>query len=298
METTIKQQIAAGREGEVRGNRSTGSRVVIGIAFTILVLVGILMFIPFVFSVATSFKTPPDAAKLSFATMFWPRTWTLDAYRTALDSNISRWFINSALIAFLWIVGRAFMDTLAGYAFARMRFPGRDFMFLLILGTMMIPGIVMIIPRFILLKDLGILNTYGALTIPFLADAFGIFLMKQFFESIPIDLEDAARMDGATRFQIFRTIVLPNAIPALSALAIFSFQGSWNNFLEPLIFISGGNTDLYTLPVGLANFKSQYQTNWPVLMSIAVVTTVPIALFFLVFQRYFIASNVSSGIKG
>lgn len=275
-----------------------GQRVITAVAFTILVFVALLMFVPFLFSVATSFKTAPDAAQLTFGSMFWPPEWTLAAYRTALDSNIQRWFINSALVAVIWVIGRAAIDTLAGYAFARMEFPGRDFMFLLILGTMMVPGIVMIIPRFILLKDLGILNTYGALTIPFMADAFGIFLMKQFFESIPIDLEDAARTDGATRFQIFRTIILPNAIPAVSALAIFSFQGSWNNFLEPLIFISGGNTDLYTLPVGLANFKSQYQTNWPVLMSIAVITTVPIALFFIVFQRYFIASNVSSGVKG
>ncbi len=298
MAVITSETIKAGQGGEVRGRRSIGQTIVVTIAYVILVAVALLMFVPFLFSLATSFKTPPDALRLTFSSMFWPRTWTLDAYRTALDSNIQRWFINSAVVAAIWICGRAVMDTLAGYAFARMQFPGRDFMFLLILGTMMVPGIVMIIPRFILLKDLGILNSYGALTIPFLADAFGIFLMRQFFMSIPIDLEDAARIDGASRFQIFRTIVLPNAIPAVSALSIFSFQGSWNNFLEPLIFISGGNTDLYTLPVGLANFKSQYQTNWPVLMSIAVVTTVPIAIFFLIFQRYFIASNVSSGLKG
>jgi ABC-type glycerol-3-phosphate transport system permease component len=179
-----------------------------------------------------------------------------------------------------------------------MKFPGRDIIFLLILGTMMVPGIVTLIPKFVLLQKLGLLNNYGALTIPFLADAFGIFLMKQFFQSIPIDLEEAARIDGASRYQIFRHIVVPNAIPAISALAIFSFQGSWNSFLEPLIFITGGNTDLYTLPVGLANFRQQYNTDWPTLMSISVITTVPMAIFFLVFQRYFIQSNVSSGIKG
>jgi multiple sugar transport system permease protein len=190
------------------------------------------------------------------------------------------------------------MDTLAGYAFARMEFPGRDFMFLLILGTMMVPGIVTVIPKFILLGDLHLFNSYGALTVPFLADAFGIFLMKQFFEAIPRDLEEAARMDGASRYQIFRQIVLPNTIPAVAALAIFSFQGSWNAFLEPLLFISGGSSDLYTLPVGLANFRSEYSTNWPVLMAISIITTVPMALFFLVFQRYFVQSNVSSGIKG
>jgi len=122
--------------------------------------------------------------------------------------------------------------------------------------------------------------------------------MKQFFESIPQDLEEAARIDGASRYQMFRQVVLPNAVPAITALAIFSFQGSWNAFLEPIIFISGGSTDLYTLPVGLANFRAQFNTNWPVLMAISVITTVPMAIFFAVFQRYFVASNVSSGIKG
>lgn len=266
--------------------------------FSILVIVALLMFVPFAFSLATSLKTSPDAAKLTLGTMFWPREATSAAYQTALDSNIARWFINSALVALIWIVGRGIMDTMAGYAFARMQFPGRRILFVLILGTMMVPGIVTVIPKFILLKDLGLFDSYGALTVPFLADAFGIFLMKQFFESIPRDLEDAARMDGANRYQIFRQIVLPNAIPAVTALSIFSFQGSWNSFLEPLLFISGGSSDLYTLPVGLANFRVEYNTDWPVLMAISVITTVPMAIFFLVFQRYFIQSNVSSGIKG
>jgi multiple sugar transport system permease protein len=288
--------------GAVEGTKTPAERAMQLIALVVLVFVALLMFVPFAFSVATSLKTSPEAAQLSASNMFWPENPTLDAYRTAFDSNIGRWFFNSVVVALCWIVGRAIMDTLAGYAFARMQFPGRDFVFFLILGTMMIPGIVTVIPKFILLKDLHLLDTYGALTIPFLADAFGIFLMKQFFQAIPIDLEDAARVDGANRYQIFRQIVLPNSlpnsIPAVAALAIFSFQGSWNAFLEPVLFISGGSTDLYTLPVGLANFQEAYNTNWPVLMAIAVITTVPIALFFLVFQRYFIASNVAAGIKG
>ena len=292
------QHAVKSKTGASPGRKSGSGRVLQVVAFLVLVFFALLMFVPFAFSLATSLKTPPEAAQLTFGTMFWPNEPTLDAYRTAGDSNIARWFFNSAFVAACWIVGRAIMDTLAGYAFARMDFPGRDFMFLLILGTMMVPGIVTVIPKFILLRDLNLLDSYGALTVPFLADAFGIFLMKQFFEAIPRDLEDAARMDGASRYQIFRQIVLPNTIPAVAALAIFSFQGSWNAFLEPLIFISGGSTDLYTLPVGLANFRSEYGTNWPVLMAISVITTVPMALFFLVFQRYFIASNVSAGIKG
>ncbi len=284
--------------GPVGGPRTGSERLFALLALAVLIFVALLMFVPFAFSVATSFKTSPEAAKLSLSNMFWPREATTAAYEQAFDSNIQRWFMNSVIVALIWIVGRAIMDTTAGYAFARMQFPGRNFLFLLILGTMMVPGIVTVIPKFMLLRDLGLFDTYGALTIPFLADAFGIFLMKQFFEALPLDLEEAARVDGANRYQIFRQIVLPNAIPALSALAIFSFQGSWNSFLEPLLFVAGGNSDLNTLPVGLANFRAQFNTNWPVLMAIAVITTVPMALFFMVFQRYFIASNVSSGIKG
>jgi multiple sugar transport system permease protein len=284
---------------KVPDRRATPGEIAIRvIAYVVLVFVALLMFVPFAFSVSTSFKTGAEATNLTLQNMFWPENPTRAAYDLAFDSNIGRWFFNSAFIASIWIVGRCIMDTMAGYAFARMRFPGRDFVFLLILGTMMVPGIVTIIPKFILLRDLGLLNTYGALTVPFLADAFGIFLMRQFFQSIPIDLEEAARIDGASRYRIFLNIVVPNAIPATAALAIFSFQGSWNSFLEPVIFISGGNTDLYTLPVGLANYRQEYLTNWPTLMAISVITTVPMAIFFLVFQRYFIQSNVSSGIKG
>ena len=280
------------------GPRTAPERVAALLALAVLIFVALLMFVPFAFSLATSLKTSPEAARLSLSNMFWPREATTAAYERALDSNIQRWFLNSVIVALAWIVGRAVMDTMAGYAFARMQFPGRNIIFLLILGTMMVPGIVTVIPKFMLLRDLGLFDTYGALTIPFLADAFGIFLMKQFFEALPLDLEEAARVDGANRYQIFRQVVLPNAIPALSALAIFSFQGSWNSFLEPLLFVAGGNSDLNTLPVGLANFRAEFNTNWPVLMAIAVITTVPMALFFMVFQRYFIASNVSSGIKG
>ncbi len=296
--TRVALPEARAREAPVTGPKTATERILIAIAFIVMVFVALLMFVPFAFSLSTSLKTSPEAVRLTIENMFWPANPTTAAYQRTFDSNIGRWFLNSALVALLWIIGRAIMDTMAGYAFARMEFPGRRILFTLVLGTMMVPGIVTVIPKFILLRDLGLFNTYGALTIPFLADAFGIFLMKQFFESIPRDLEDAARMDGASRYQIFRHIVLPSAIPAVSALAIFSFQGSWNSFLEPLLFIGGSSADLYTLPVGLANFRAQYNTNWPVLMAASVITTVPMALFFIVFQRYFIASNVASGIKG
>jgi multiple sugar transport system permease protein len=280
------------------GPKSGGDVALRTIAYIVLIFVALLMFVPFAYAAATSFKTKPEALQLAFSNMFWPRNPTTDAYQIAREANVTRWFFNSLIVALAWIVGRVIMCTMAGYAFARMKFPGRDIIFLAIISTMMVPGIVTIIPKFILLKNLHLLDSYGALTLPFLADAFGIFLMKQFFESFPTEIEEAARVDGANRFRIFSQIVVPNAIPAISALTIFTFQGSWNAFLEPLIFISGSRPDLFTLPLGLATFRGGHYTDQPTLMAMSVITTVPIAIFFIVFQRYFIEGSTSSAVKG
>lgn len=267
------------------------------VAYVVLTLVACLMFIPFIFSVVTSLKNSQEANRLlTLKALFIPDSPTFQAYHTVFDSDIGRWFFNSTLVAVIWVVARGFTAATAGYAFARMEFPGKHVLFVLVLSTLMIPSMVTIVPKFIILKELHLLNTYGALTLPFAADAFGIFLMKQFFESIPVELEEAARVDGASRYRMFAQIVLPNSMPALTALAIFSFQGSWNAFLEPLIFIN--SADLFTLPLGLAYFRQANYTDWPVMMAGAVITTVPIAIFYLVFQRWFVEGQVQSGIKG
>lgn len=293
----IAAKVTTAREAPVGsgGRADVAMRVV---AYVVLIFVALLMFVPFAYAVTTSFKSRPEALQIAFDNLFWPENPTTAAYEVAREANVVRWFFNSVIVALAWIVGRVIMCTMAGYAFARMKFPGRDIMFLAILSTMMVPGIVTIIPKFILLQDLNLLNTYGALTIPFLADAFGIFLMKQFFESFPNEIEEAARVDGANRFRIFSQIVVPNAIPAISALTIFTFQGSWNAFLEPLIFISGSTPDLFTLPVGLATFRAARQVDQPTLMAMSVITTVPIAIFFIFFQRYFIEGSTSAAVKG
>lgn len=298
--TPVAGPVTAGRlpahgRGRGEGRLDTISKA---IAYVVLVFVAILMFVPFAYAAATSFKAPPEALTISFENLFWPEEPTTRAYEVARESNVIRWFFNSVFVAVVWIIGRVITCTMAGYAFARMRFPGRDILFLLVLSTLMIPGIVTIIPKFILLQDLGLLNSYGALTVPFLTDAFGIFLMKQFFESFPNEIEEAARVDGANRFRIFSQIVVPNAIPAITALTIFTFQGSWNAFLEPVIFISGNEPDLFTLPVGLANFQQAYYTDQPTLMAISVITTLPVAIFFIIFQRYFIQGQTSAAVKG
>jgi multiple sugar transport system permease protein len=267
------------------------------VAYIVLIMVAAAMFVPFIFSVVTSFKSPREVNQvLTLRSLFWPENPTFDAYRTVFDSNIDRWFFNSALVAAIWVAARVFTAATAGYAFARMQFPGKDFLFILVLSTIMIPAMVTIVPKFLILTELGLVNTYAALTLPFAADAFLIFLMKQYFETIPTELEEAARVDGASRYRMFLQIILPNALPALTAAAIFSFQASWNSFLEPLILIN--SPDLFTLPLGLAYFRQTYYTDWPVLMAGAVISTVPIAIFYVVFQRWFVSGQVSSGIKG
>jgi multiple sugar transport system permease protein len=295
----MTEQIARPRSAVYGSERHRGpiDAVLKIVAYVVLIFVAFLMLVPFVFSVVTSLKSGQEANQvLTMKSLFIPANPALAAYRTVFDSNIERWFFNSVLVAVIWVFARAFTASCAGYAFARMEFPGKNFLFVMVISTMMIPSMVTIVPKFMILKQLGLLNTYGALTLPFAADAFGIFLMKQFFESIPVELEEAARVDGASRYRMFAQVVLPNSMPALTALAIFSFQGSWNAFLEPLIFINSAN--LYTLPLGLAYFRQANYTDWPVMMAGAVITTIPIAIFYLVFQRWFVEGQVQSGIKG
>jgi multiple sugar transport system permease protein len=267
------------------------------LAYVVLVGTASIMFIPFVWSIATSLKTNPEAAL--FPPTLLPQAPTLDAYdRVLRGAPFFRWFLNSAIVAAAVVACRAIFDTMAGYAFARMRFPGRDTLFLVVLGTMMVPATVLFVPRYIVVLDLGLVNTLAAMWVPFMVDAFGVFLMRQFFQGIPYELEEAARIDGAGRIRIFWQVILPNALPAVATLCIFSFQGSWNNFLDALIFISGSNRDTFTLPLGLAQFQNVYYTDWPVVMAMAVLTTIPMAVVYLFFQRYWLESVTHTSVKG
>jgi multiple sugar transport system permease protein len=266
-------------------------------SYGILLLIAAMFIYPFLLAISTSFKTLPEINQNTVGLI--PQTFTLEGYERLLSFNVGRWTLNSALVAVLITVGNVFFASLAGYALARIPFPGSNVAFLAILGTMMIPGIVLIIPMFIVLKTLGMINSYSGLIIPKLVTAFGIFLMKQFFESVPKELEEAARIDGATQFQTFFRVVLPTARPALVALIIFSLQGAWNEFMHPLIVVTT-NQDLYTLPLGLALLRGGMGQNlqWNSLMAGSMLTTVPMAIIFFAFQRYFIEGISYSGIKG
>ncbi len=267
------------------------------LSYALLFLIALIFLYPFVLAISTSFKTLPEINERPVALI--PQTFTLEGYQRMFSLNVGRWAFNSFLIATTVTITNVLFSALAGYALTRIAFPGSRFVFLAIIGTMMIPGIVQLIPMFIVLKSLNMIDSYSGLIAPKMVTAFGIFLMAQFFEAIPREIEEAARIDGANRFRTFFQVVLPLARPAIVALVIFSFQGSWNEFMHPLIVITT-NQDLYTLPLGLAFLRGGLGQNlqWNALLAGSMLTTLPMAVIFFIFQRYFIEGISYSGVKG
>jgi multiple sugar transport system permease protein len=292
------------------------------IAYAILVPGAILFVAPLAWMISASFQPVGD--------MFsWPPQWipenpNLEGYKlffgivdpgelqgraSRAAIGVERWFINSAIVATTITVLQLFFNSLAAYVFAKRRFPGRDVIFLVFLATMMVPPTVTLIPNYIILKHIpllggndvwglgghGMLDSYYGLILPSAVSAFGIFLLRQYMQSIPDELLDAARIDGASEFKIFWKVVLPLCRPALAAMFIFTFTYAWEDFLWPLIITS--NPDLYTAPLGLALFVTRNRTSWDMLMAGSVIATLPMVLVFLVFQRQFIRGISLSGMK-
>lgn len=249
---------------------------------------------PFLWMVLTSFKELSEI--LVFPPKWIPERATFDNYVSAFSAApFGRYYFNSVFVAVTVTLGQIVTCSLAAYAFARLQFRGREVLFYLFLGTMMIPGQVVMIPTFMVLHWLGWIDTYAALIVPGLASAFGTFLLRQFFLTIPRDLEDAARIDGCTRFGVLRRIILPLSKPALATLAVFTFMGVFNDFLWSLIVVS--SDDLRTVQLGLAIFRDRYQTDWGQLMAASVTATLPILLVFFFAQKYFIKGITLSGLK-
>lgn len=266
-----------------------------------LIVAGTAYVLPFVLAVVTSFKSLPDfnahASSLTFDSSLGSPT--LDGVR-GLDSRLiifPRWTINSVVVTVFVVLGRVLLSALAGYSLARIRFPGYKLVFGLILAVMMVPPIVLTIPRFLLLKELGWINTYVGLILPLVFDAFGVFLMKQFMEQIPVEIEEAAAIDGAGRLKTFSLVILPIARPAVLTLTILATVGAWNEFLHPLI--ATNRNELRTLPVGLAQLRGQFgeATPWNTVMAASVIMTIPMAIIYFVFQRYF-REGVAGAVKG
>ncbi|MBV9279486.1 MAG: carbohydrate ABC transporter permease [Chloroflexi bacterium] len=269
--------------------------------YLVLILYSIITAIPFIWGLLTSFKTLPESARSTPTGL--PLHWTLDAWTGAngvlTAGSFPRWFLNSVIVATLVMLGNLFFDSLAGYAFARMRFPGRNALFFIFLGTMMVPATMTMVPVFIILVKMpggSWVDTYQGLAVPFMVSAFGIFLMRQFFMALPVELEEAARIDGLSRFGIYWRIAVPLARPALATLGILQFQGNWDSFLMPS-FIATSNDHL-TLPVGLAHYSFAYQTFYPEEMAGAMIVILPILVIYLFAQRFFIEGVASAGVKG
>ena len=276
--------------------------------YLVLAALAVVFIAPFVWMVSASLQDVSDMFR-------WPPQWiprSPDLGNFALffqQANIGRLFFNSAYVAIAVTLIQLFTASLAAYTFAKRRFPGRDALFILTLGTMMIPGQVTLIPTYIILKNIpffggndwlgqgghGWLDSYWGLIIPQGASAFAIFLLRQYMTTVPNDLLDAARIDGASEFRIFAQIVMPLCRPALAALAIFSFSYQWDNFYWPLVIVS--SEALRTLPLGLALFVVRNRTVWDLLMAGSVVATLPVVVVFLLFQKHFVQGISMSGLK-
>jgi len=261
----------------------------------VLLPLSMMMLIPMLWMVITSFQTLNETRR--FPPVLVPGSLQWQNYTQVLQqAPFGRWMLNTFIVTTLVVIGNLIFCSLAGYAFARFKFFGRDVLFMLVLATLMIPFQVIMIPTFLIVRQLGLIDTLGALIVPNLAGAFGIFLLRQFFRTLPIELEEAARIDGATRLGVLFKVVLPLSGPALATVAVVTFLWTWNDFLWPLITIYNPNN--MTLQLGLLTFQGAHQTNTHLLMAANVMSMIPVLLLFLLAQRWFIRGIATTGLKG
>jgi len=262
----------------------------------IVLLVGIgTTVVPFLWMLSSSLKTNLEVFHIP-PTLIPPAPQWQNYLQIFKVVPYGRWFQNSIFITLTQTIFYLFVASLGGFTFARLRFPGRETIFALYLATLMVPGEVTLIPRFILMKELHLIDTFAAVILPGVFSAYGVFLMRQFLMNLPDSLEEAAILDGASYFRIYWEIILPLAGPALATLAIFSFRGAWNDFTWPLIVINSEN--MKPLSVGLASFHGLYETNWPYLMAASTVALIPIIIVFVAAQKYFVRGIALTGLKG
>lgn len=275
-------------------NRRLIERVLI---YAVLIIVALIVLLPLVWMLSTSFK--PKSQWFTREIEWIPRTFTWENYALIFgnpSTPIGRWFLNSIILGTITTVLTLVVDALAAYAYARLEFPGRKVLFAILLSTLFLPGVMFLVPNFITVFRLGMLNTFPGVFLPALAGVFGVFFLRQFFESIPKDLEEAAAIDGANTFQVFWLIALPLSKPALATLAVITFLASWNDFLWPLLILR--DRALQTLPPGLRTLQGAYTSEYGQMMAGATIAAIPVLLLYLFMQRYIVESVASTGVKG
>jgi len=263
-----------------------------------LVMAGAIIFVlPIILLFITSFK--PESEIIHFKNVL-PNDWTVANYAEVLDNveeiPMARWFFNSVFVSSMITALVLFVDSLAAYALARLNLPGGKYVLILIIASLMIPLQMLLVPVYLILNWLGWLDTYLALIIPAASGAFGVFLLHQFFKSIPKEYEEAAAIDGCSKWGIYWRIILPMSKPALATLGIFVFVGSWNDFLNPLVFLD--SVDKYTLPVGIALFQTSYVIEYGITLAASAIATPPVLIIFLLFQKHIIEGISLTGLKG
>jgi len=288
----VFKEAGARRAGHAIRERGLLSQVVI---YAIFGVIGITMVMPFIWMILSSFKTQVDMFLVP--PKLFPSQWIWTNYYEAIRTSMfPRFFLNSAIITVSVVTGQLFFDTLAGYAFAKLEFRFREPLFFMLLSTMMISIFVTILPLYVVMSRLRWINTFYALIVPGLSGAFGIFMMRQFIQTIPDDYLDAARIDGASEFSVFRLVVFPMCGPALSALGIFVALGAWNDFFYPLMMIT--TTEMNTIQLGTTRFVGISNARWQLVMAVATLGIMPVLIVFLIFQRFFTEGIVLSGLKG
>lgn len=276
-----------------RGNRKT---MLVLINFVLLTAGSLMILSPLWWMFSTSLKTMQEV--MSFPPTFLPESWNFSNYlRTWEAAPFTRYTINTLTITTIVVIGNVLSNSFIAYGFAKIPFRGKNVLFMIVLATMMIPGFVTLIPQYVLFAKLGWINTYYPLIVPaFFGSAFNIFLLRQFYMTIPTELIEAAKIEGANHFYIWWKIGLPLTKPAIATVAIFSFNGAWNDFLGPLLYLNDEN--LYTLQIGLQVFKGQLNTQWNYLMAGSLLVLLPVIVIFFIFQKYFIQGiNLQSGGK-
>jgi multiple sugar transport system permease protein len=292
---TLRRPATLERAGTRRRSGLRHSRAMAVTADVLKIVLALIVLFPIIWMVLTALK--PQSEAVAWPPTLLPLHWQWSNLAEVEQAGpFLRWYFNSVVVALATIAGNLVVGVPAAYAFARMRFRGRNALFLVVLASLMIPGEVLLIPLFVQLSQWGWVDSYQALIVPFVANAFVIFLLKQFFETVPRELEEAAVIDGAGPFRILRHVVVPLSIPAIAVAAFFTFIASWNSYLYPLIVTR--SESMRTVTVGLSLFKSESGTNWPLLMSAATLIAIPAIIAFLLIERHLKNTMAMSGIRG